>query len=248
MAPLSDPVANDGGLPQLKAIAVVCGAMAFAAGSIMTPGFAGFDPAAFPHPVERLPLTPAGFAFAIWGPIFIALILNAFYGLVKRDTDPVWDSTRWPLCGAQILGAAWIGIATLSPLIATLVIWVMLILTLVALNRALASPDTWWLKVPLGLLAGWLTAASWVALTTTAVGWIGALSPGIGSWIGLAGALATALLVLRVQRQPAYAVTAIWALIGIISANLGGNTVFVAATGAGAALLIWQAWRAARPA
>jgi len=250
MEPLSDlhQGDEDGGLPQLKAIAIVCGALAFAAGSAMTPGFDGFDPAAFPHTVENLLLTPAGYAFAIWGPIFIALILNAFYGLIKRDTNPVWDHARWPLFGAQVLGAAWIGIATLSPPMATLVIWVMLILTLISLNRVLSSPEIWWLKVPLGLLAGWLTAASWVALTTTAVGWIEGLSPSVGSWIGLAGALITALAVLRLQRQPAYAVAAIWALIGIIVANLGGNTAFVAATGAGAALLTWEAVRAYRAA
>jgi len=245
---LSDLQDEDGGTPQLKAIAVVCGALAFAAGSVMTPGFDGFDPAAFPYPIEGLPLTPAGYAFAIWGPIFIALILNAFFGLLKRDTNPVWDSTRWPLFGTQVLGAAWIGIATLSPPMATLVIWVMLVLTLVVLHRALTSPDTWWLKVPLGLLAGWLTAASWVALTTTGVGWIGVLSPTLGSWIGLAGALATALTVLRITRQPAYALAVIWALVGIIVSNLGGGTAFVAATGAGAALLAWEAVRAFRAA
>ena len=231
----------------MKAIAVVCGALAFAAGSAMSSGFGGFDPAAFPNPVEDLPLTPAGYAFSIWGVIFIALIQNAFYGLIKRDTDAEWDATRWPLFVTQAIGAAWIGIAQVSPVMATITIWIMLAGSLMALRAGLKTPETWWMHVPLALLAGWLTAASWVALTTTVVGFT-ALTPAAGSWIGLAGALLTALAVLRVMPQPAYAIAAIWALVGVIVANLGGSTAFVAATGAGVALLVWEALRGIRTA
>lgn len=231
----------------MKAIAVVCGALAFAAGSAMSSGFGGFDPAAFPYPVEDLPLTPSGYAFSIWGVIFIALILNAFYGLIKRDTDAEWDATRWPLFVTQAIGAAWIGIAQVSPVMATITIWIMLAGSLMALRAGLKTPETWWMHVPLALLAGWLTAASWVALMTSVVGFT-ALTPAVGSWIGLAGALLTALAVLRVMPQPAYAIAAIWALVGVIVANLGGSTAFVAATGAGVALLVWEALRGIRTA
>jgi hypothetical protein len=116
-----------------------------------------------------------------------------------------------------------------------------------ALRAGLKTSETWWMHVPLALLAGWLTAASWVALTTTVVGFT-ALTPVLGSWIGLSGALVTAIAVLRVMPQPAYAIAAIWALVGIIVANLGGSTAFVAATGAGAALLAWEAVRGSRNA
>lgn len=244
---MSDLQSDDGGLPQMKAIAVVCGALAFAAGSAMSSGFGGFDPASFPYPVENLPLTPAGYAFSIWGVIFIALILNAFYGLLKRDTNAGWDATRWPLFVTQAIGAAWIGIAQVSPVIATITIWIMLVGSLMALRAGLRTSETWWMHVPLALLAGWLTAASWVALTTTVVGFT-ALTPMVGSWIGLSGALVTAIAVLRVMPQPAYAIAAIWALVGTIVANLGGSTAFVAATGAGAALLAWEAARGSRDA
>lgn len=244
---MSDLQSDDGGLPQMKAIAVVCGALAFAAGSAMSSGFGGFDPAAFPYPIENLPLTPEGYAFSIWGVIFIALILNAFYGLLKRDTNAGWDATRWPLFVTQAIGAAWIGIAQVSPVMATITIWIMLVGSLMALRAGLKTSETWWMHVPLALLAGWLTAASWVALTTTVVGFT-ALTPVLGSWIGLSGALVTAIAVLRVMPQPAYAIAAIWALVGIIVANLGGSTAFVAATGAGAALLAWEAVRGSRNA
>ena len=72
MAALPDRGGDRDDTRRMKAIAVVCGALAFAAGSLMTPGFDGYDPAAFPNPVAPLPLTPAGYAFSIWGVIFIA--------------------------------------------------------------------------------------------------------------------------------------------------------------------------------
>jgi len=232
MAPLSERGQDSGDTRRMKAIAVVCGALAFAAGSLMTPGFDGFDPAAFPNPVENLPLTPAGYAFSIWGVIFIGLILNAFYGLIKRDTDAGWDRARWPLFVTQAIGAAWIGIAQLSPVMATITIWIMLAGALLALRAALRTPETWWMHVPIALLAGWLTAASWVALTTIFVGYT-ALSPAFGSWIGLAGALATSLAVLRAMPQAGYGVAVIWALVGVMVSTLSGGLPFLIATGAG---------------
>ncbi len=228
---------TNGGTPQMKAIAIVCGALAFAAGSAMSSGFGGYDPEAFANPILPLPFAPAGYAFSIWGVIFIALILNAFYGLIKRDTNAEWDATRWPLFITQLIGAAWIGIAQVSPVIATVLIWVMLAGALLALRGAMKTNDVWWLQVPLGLLAGWLTAASWVALTTTLVGSFAGLSLMAGSWIGLVGALASALVLQRALPQPAYGAAVIWALIGVIVTNLSGPVPFLVATILGAAVV-----------
>lgn len=228
---------TNGGTPQMKAVAIVCGALAFAAGSVMSSGFGGYAPDAFANPITPLPFAPAGYAFSIWGVIFIALILNAFYGLIKRDTNAEWDATRWPLFVTQVIGAAWIGIAQVSPMIATVLIWVMLAGALLALRSAMKTRDVWWLQVPLGLLAGWLTAACWVATTTTLVGSFAAISPVVGSWIGLVGALVTALALLRALPQPALGAAVVWALIGVIVTDLSGPMAFLVATILGTALV-----------
>ena len=64
-----------------------------------------------------------------------------------------------------------------------------------------------------------------------------ALSPAIGSWIGLAGALITSLAVLRAMPQPGYAVAVVWALIGVMVSNLSGNLPFLVAAGVGAVVV-----------
>ncbi len=220
---------------------VLVSAIAFAAGSSFTPGFEGFDPADYPYPIDDLPLTPAGYAFAIWGLIFIALIASAAYGMMKRANDPVWDATRLPLIMTQTIGAAWVGISVWSPLSATVLIWVMLILTLAALSKAVVSRDLW-LLIPVGLLAGWLTAASWVALATSLAGQLASISIVTASWIGLCGALIMALTCLIRLRQSAYAATAIWALVGIIVAGKG-STVFLGIVAIGILALIGATWR-----
>ena len=80
----------------MKAILVAAAALAFATVPFAVP-FNGFAPDAFPVPQDNPPVQPAGYAFAIWGPIYLWLIAHALYGLVRRSETPEWDRTRWPL-------------------------------------------------------------------------------------------------------------------------------------------------------
>ena len=202
---------NDGA--KLKAILIVCAALAFAAAPLMTQPFTGFDPDAFPNPTPPLPLQPAGYAFAIWGVIYAWLIASAFFGLIKRDVDPGWDATRWPLFISLAVGASWIGVAQLNPVIATLLIFVMLGGAVFAMARA-PRTDTWLCAAPLGLYAGWLTAASFVATMTTLTGWTG-IGPGVASWLGLIAIGALGIAILRLRPPVTYAVALDWALVGV---------------------------------
>jgi hypothetical protein len=60
----------------------------------------------------------------------------------------------------------------------TILIWVMLIGALLALRAAHRTRDWPWLALPIGLYAGWLTAASCVALATVAAGYgLGSVQP-----------------------------------------------------------------------
>lgn len=198
---------------KLKAILLTCAALAFAAAPLMTEPFTGFDPEQFPNPTPPLALQPAGYAFSIWGVIYAWLIVSAFYGLIKRDTDPGWDRTRWPLFLSLAVGSAWIGVALLNPLIATVLIFVMLGGAVLAMARA-PMADMWLCAAPIGLYAGWLTAASFVAGATTLTGWTG-LGPGAASWIGLIGVGALGLAILRLRPPVTYAVALDWALVGV---------------------------------
>lgn len=204
----------------MKAIFVVTAALAFALSPLMTEGFNGFRPDQFPIPQDNPPVQPAGYAFAIWGVIYLWLIAGALFGLLKRAEAAGWDAMRWPLIASLVLGAAWIPVAQITPFWATVLIWIMLVTALWALLTA-GMDDRPWLRTPIALYAGWLTAAACVAL--------GLMLAGHGVMGAQAAALAMILLALGIALAvnalrpdtPEYIAAVIWALLGVIVANLG---------------------------
>lgn len=210
----------------MKAIFVVTAALAFALSPLMTEGFNGFRPDQFPIPQDDPPVQPAGYAFAIWGVIYLWLIAGALFGLLKRAEAAGWDAMRWPLIASLVLGAAWIPVAQITPLWATVLIWIMLVTALWALLTA-GMDDRPWLRTPIALYAGWLTAAACVAL--------GLMLAGHGVMGAQAAALAMILLALGIALAvnalrpdtPEYIAAVIWALLGVIVANLGTANLMV---------------------
>lgn len=235
---------------RMKAILVLTAAIAFAAAPFQFPEFRGFDPDLYPVPQVDPLVQPAGYAFGIWGVIYLWLLGHAGYGLFARADDAAWDATRWPMIVSLVIGAAWLGVALTSPLWATLLIWVMLVAALAALFPAARGGDRAWLALPVGLYAGWLTAASWVAIGLTGAGY--GIGPGQTGWavIGLAGAIATAAAVQwRLPRTPSYGIAAVWALVAVVVRNFGTAPGLAALAALGAlalaGLLGWQ-WRLQR--
>ena len=113
--------------------------------------------------------------------------------------------------------------------------------------RAAPATDRAWLAMPLGLYAGWLTAASTVALATVAMGW-GLGDPLVLSWVGLALALCLALWLTQHLGVVTYPIAVAWALIGIVVANVGTAPAFAGAALGGAIGVLWFAVRTMRSA
>ena len=95
-------------MAQLWAALVLLGALVFAAAPFLTPGFNGFEPSQFPVPQDDPPVQPAGYAFSIWGLIYLWLIAGAVFGLWKRADEPDWAALRPPLFASLALGSVWL--------------------------------------------------------------------------------------------------------------------------------------------
>ena len=226
------PPVDDRG--RMKAIIVATAAIAFVLSPVVSQSFGGFEPDQFPIPQDHPPAQPAGYAFAIWSLIYAWLVAHAGFGLLKRADAADWDATRWPLAISLVIGAAWIPTAQQSVLTATVLIWLMLGTAVWAYLKAPAR-DYWWAKVPLGLYAGWLTAASWVSVALVGAGW--GIGPGAlaWAWIVLVLALLFAAAVLtRAGRAPEYGAAVAWAAVGIAVANFGSQTLLAIAALLGA--------------
>lgn len=211
-------------------------AIAFALGPFLTPEFGGFDPALYPIPQDNPPVQPAGYAFAIWGVIYLWLIVHGALGALRHAEDPAWDASRAPLMGALAIGIFWLPVAMVSPLWAEVMIFAMLAGALLALFQA--PRQVWTALAPLGLLAGWLSAASFAGL--------GLLGAGYGVFWGelgwaIAAIIGASVLALAVQtrvKTAFYGGAVIWALVAIAIRNSGDAAPVAALAYCGAILLL----------
>ncbi|TNC73452.1 TspO/MBR family protein [Rubellimicrobium roseum] len=194
-------------------------ALAFATAPLWSGQFDGFEAGQLPIPQEDPPIQPAGWAFAIWGVIYLGLVASAAFGLWRRAEDPDWDRVRGPLLASLVLGTPWLWVAQQSAEWATVLIVPM---TLTAIAALLRTPDrdTLLLRTPVGLYAGWLTAATFVSLAALGAGY-GVLTDALGwAFLGLPLALVVALAVLwQRPRAWAFAAAFAWALFGIAAKN-----------------------------
>ena len=231
-------------MERMKAIFVVTATLAFLLSPLSTSGFNGFTANQFPIPQVDPPVQPEGYAFSIWGVIYLWLMAGALFGLLKRDRAPGWTAMRWPLILSLIVGAAWIPVANIDPVSATVMIWLMLGAGLLALFRA-GAQDHWWLSAPIGLYTGWLTAASGVALGLLLAGY-GFLSEQLAAILMISLSLVIALAVQIARKDtPEYGIAVIWAVVGIIVANIAtANWPIVALCALGIALLVRPVLRA----
>ena len=220
-------------------------AIGFAVSPFFVSGFNGFSPDQFPIPQDNPPVQPAGYAFSIWGLIYVWLIIGMGWGLWKRREDYLWHDMRLPLALSLFVGCFWLAVAVASPVWASVLIWVMLITALYALFRS-PREDRGFAALPVGLYAGWLSAASCVSLGLLAAGygWMSGPTAGlvfVGLAIVIAAGVQSSLL-----RAPTYGIAVIWALVAVVVANMATAPSVAALAAGGAIALIlptYRSWR-----
>jgi hypothetical protein len=178
-------------------------------------------------------LRVAGWAFSIWGVIYIALLAYAVRQALRQTGEsPLIHRFGWPSFVALVAIGLWIVASAMDWEAATVILifgaLLALLIPMVASAgdiRALGRTDRDRVLVvwPLALLAGWLTIASPVNLLTVLTG-NGAL-PDILSLTGwallaVAAVTVTALIVTARIRTLAYALPIAWGLLGVFVAEL----------------------------
>tara|TARA_Y100000780_G_C13661437_1_gene408795 strand:- start:9 stop:716 length:708 start_codon:yes stop_codon:yes gene_type:complete len=220
-------------------------AIGFAVSPFFVSGFNGFSPDQFPIPQDNPPVQPAGYAFSIWGMIYVWLIVGMGWGLWKRREDFLWHDMRLPLALSLFVGCFWLAVAVASPIWASVLIWVMLVSALYALFRT-PREDRGFAALPVGLYAGWLSAASCVSLGLLAAGygWMSGPTAGL-VFVGLAIVIAAGVQS-SLMRAPTYGIGVIWALVAVVVANVAtAPTVAALAAGGAIALILptYRSWR-----
>ncbi|MGY6548296.1 MAG: hypothetical protein ACXIU7_04710 [Roseinatronobacter sp.] len=229
-----------------RAAIVLLVTLAFVVSPLVANPFTGFDPGRFPVPQLNPPVQPAGYAFGIWSVIYLWLLASAIFGLAMRKVNRHWERMRLPLMLSLGPGALWLSIAGFSPIAATILIFWMLG---TALWAVLMVPrgDRWLAEAPVGLYAGWLTAAAHVSLGISLAGY-GLLEAKTAAFVCLSMAVIVALVVITLRpRNYAYVFAVLWALLAVAIANYGrsfpvlGVAVIAMLVVVGALMVIFRA-------
>jgi hypothetical protein len=211
-------------------------ALAFAAMPLLTP-FAGFDPQAFPNPQDNPPAQPAGYAFSIWGVIYLWLLVSAVVGVIRYSSQSDWAAARPMLALSLGFGVFWLPVAPINPLAATVLIWLMLATALAALVRT-PRDNRILFRAPVALYAGWLAAASWVSVALVGAGYGIAFDQRGWAAIAIGAAALTSLAVLMtVPDIPEFGASVIWGLVAI-SAKSGQSDPDIALLAGLAAMML----------
>jgi hypothetical protein len=192
-------------------------------------------------------ITPAGYAFAIWGPIFLLLLAYAVYqALPAQRTSPLLRRVGLPIALACLGDTVWEILFPIRQFVPAQIVIVGILASLLvavwrlaAYRRAdpLTRAERWLVALPLGLFCGWLTAATLAGLAIT-LRTLGALPGGRGELLAvvpillLCGGIASGVLLLirglpLVAAIP-YAGAVVWAIGAIAAAQRGGSTPIVA--------------------
>jgi hypothetical protein len=223
----------------------------FAIAQIVTSGFTALTGLGEPVNVRaealRNALTPAGYAFAIWGVIYLTNLILAIYQALPGQWDkPEWRSARPWLILAFACNTVWQIIVPLYGigLVSAAIIYV---LAFASLNAVRALQDGLTGAVaralivsPPALLAGWAIAASVVGLPSALIFDGAATKETFASGPIVFGFIAAALFLGLVGLSAARGATAlaaavIWGLIAVWMANRANPDW---ASGEGLAILI----------
>jgi hypothetical protein len=196
----------------------------------------------------RTLITPAGWAFSIWGLLYAGSLVFAVYqALPAVRRNELLARIRLPAAGAFLGNALWaaytqlfgLSLVSVAIILFTLVCLLSVYRTFAASDRAFSGSERWCVVLPLSALASWLTVASIVNVAASlrfhGVD-LGEAAPLMAAAVlTVAGVIAAAAL-RGGHGNPAYAVVFLWALSAVYAA--GGQRSGAVAAGVGIAALL----------
>ena len=210
----------------LQRIAILL-AVVIQIGATFLPQLGFGDPIGDRSDSVRTLITPSGWAFAIWGPLFFGSAVYALWqALPGQRNNVLLDKIGWPSVIALSMQGIWAtytqfanltfvsAIIILTSLVALLVI----LRRLVAFERPFSRAERIIVTITFSALAAWLTAASIVNISASLVyhGIGGNMDfPLISAGIVTIGGIIAALAVARSRGNPWYALVFCWALLAI---------------------------------
>ncbi|NEP18761.1 MAG: tryptophan-rich sensory protein [Leptolyngbya sp. SIO4C1] len=197
-------------------------------------------------------ITPANYAFIIWGVIYIGLIAYGVYQFQQRRRREIRQASGW-LIAACVIQIGWIYLFTLQQFWLSVVAMLGILFSLMQAYRALeigrfrVSSRRWWMAhAPFGLYLGWISVATVVNVASAlyASGWSGwGLSDAAWTVIMLLVSGAIAALVIWRRIDPVFTGVFVWAYVAILIRQQAVPSIWITAAVVAAGLEFWWVYR-----
>lgn len=191
-------------------------------------------------------ITPAGYVFAIWGVIYVGLLVYATAQfLAPLNDDPLPDRLAWPLIASGVANVVWLLLWHSLNIYWTVPLMLALLLSLVTAYLIARSDrpeppqalERWTVRAPLGVYLGWVSIATIANISSAlyAAEWSGwGISAEWWGVIVLAVGAALAFTGLVRRGDGVFAGVFVWAFAGIAVATPSQLVRTVASVLAGA--------------
>ena len=247
---------------QIAVIAVF--AATLVVNAMATSGALGGQPTADISNAYPIYFVPANLTFSVWGVIYLGLAAFVIYqALPAQRTDPYLRRIGWPFVWSGLANAGWLVLFQHEQFVASVPVMVALLGLLIVIYRRLdiGRADVprgvrWFAQVPFSVYLAWITIATIAnaAQALYASGYQSLLGLGGAAWAALMLVVGTGIIsavVYQGRGNIAYALTTIWAILGIVIKQY--ETALVAGTAAAmiaviVAILVFSLWRNRRPA
>ncbi|AFZ42897.1 hypothetical protein PCC7418_0675 [Halothece sp. PCC 7418] len=171
-------------------------------------------------------ITPARYAFAIWGVIYLGLFSFAIYqALPSQQEKPVLQRISYWLVTASVAQMVWIFVFQSRWFVESFVVMLLILLSLMRVyshvevnRRRISRRERWFLEIPISIYFAWISVATVVngAVALTAMDWNGwGIAPEVWTVIMMSIAGAIALVINLVHQDVAFTAVLIWALSAI---------------------------------
>ncbi len=194
--------------------------------------------------------TPANYAFAIWGVIYLLLLAYGIYqALPAQRENPYARKIGWLFVLSCALNCVWLVLFQSDQITLSLIVIVAFLVTLMAIYVRLdigrvqvSSSDRWLLQLPFSVYLGWLSVATIANASVLGVALKSGDLLGISgpTWAAIMLVVATLVgIVLVVTRRDwAYILVFVWAFTAIISKQAGIAVVTNTATATVVVLIV----------
>jgi benzodiazapine receptor len=194
-------------------------------------------------------VTPAGFTFAVWGVIYMLLLVFTVYQFLPRNRDKPFLSQVGLLFGlSSVCNICWLFLWHYDQITYSLVLMFALLASLILIYQrldigksAVSLKEKLCVHLPFSVYLGWISIATIanVSVALTAAGWDGWGIPDATWAVAIISvALVLTLAMLATRKDVAFSLVVVWALVGILSKQSDFQNIVLAAEACIAIILL----------